>query len=210
MSVPRSIVLLGATGTGKTPLGALIERRGLWGSRARHFDFGEHLRRIALQGHWPGLCDADVGVIEAALGGGALLEDEHFHIAATILRGFIASAAAEDLIVLNGLPRHAGQARDVAAIVDVRAVIVLSCRAEVVLQRIAADIGGDRAGRLDDGASAVAAKLEIYRVRTAALVEYYRAGGARIISVEVGAETTADLMWQEIDRSGGFYGVRQP
>ncbi|MCE5326388.1 MAG: nucleoside monophosphate kinase [Planctomycetaceae bacterium] len=205
IELPQAILLLGATGTGKTPLGAMIARRGLWARNCRHFDFGEHLRQIAARGRWPGLDDADVAVVKAALGGGALLEDEHFHIAAAILRGFIAAAAPEDVIVLNGLPRHAGQARDVAGLVDVRAVIELCCPAEAVLQRIVANTGGDRAGRADDAASAVAAKLEIYRARTAALVEHYRTRGAATISVEVGVETTADEMWLEIDRCD--YGV---
>ena len=43
-----------------------------------------------------------------------------------------------------------GQAADVAAFVDVRAVICLECDAATVYRRIATDAGGDRAGRDDD------------------------------------------------------------
>ncbi|MCX7427258.1 MAG: hypothetical protein NTW96_16720 [Planctomycetia bacterium] len=41
-----AMLLLGPTGSGKTPLGDLLERRGLGGRRCVHFDFGAHLRRI--------------------------------------------------------------------------------------------------------------------------------------------------------------------
>ena len=100
MGLPQAILLLGATGSGKTPRGAMIARRGGWGRRCRHFDFGDHLRQVAAQGRWPGLSAADIAVVTAAVGSGALLEDEHFHIAATILRGFIAAGTPVDLIVL--------------------------------------------------------------------------------------------------------------
>ena len=45
----RAIVLLGPTGSGKTPLGDLIERCGLWGAPCLHFDFGACLRSIVEQ-----------------------------------------------------------------------------------------------------------------------------------------------------------------
>lgn len=41
-----AVLLLGSTGSGKTPLGDLIERRGLRGVRCLHFDFGVNLRKI--------------------------------------------------------------------------------------------------------------------------------------------------------------------
>jgi adenylate kinase family enzyme len=42
----EAILLLGPTGSGKTPLGQVLERRGLWGHRCSHFDFGDNLREI--------------------------------------------------------------------------------------------------------------------------------------------------------------------
>ncbi|MEE8450650.1 MAG: hypothetical protein V3R99_02015 [Thermoguttaceae bacterium] len=42
----RAALLLGPTGAGKTPLGRLIEQRGLWGVRCLHFDFGDNLREV--------------------------------------------------------------------------------------------------------------------------------------------------------------------
>ncbi|KKK95445.1 hypothetical protein LCGC14_2672750, partial [marine sediment metagenome] len=127
------ILLLGPTGSGKTPLGELLERDGLWARRCHHFDFGRQLRRIVAAGGGGGFTEQDMSVLRRVLRTGALLEDEHFHIAEKILRAFIESRnpGADDLIVLNGLPRHAGQARDIKAIVAIGSVVHLSCTPEV-------------------------------------------------------------------------------
>ena len=41
----RALLLLGPTASGKTPLGKLIEERGLWDFRWVHFDFGAQMRK---------------------------------------------------------------------------------------------------------------------------------------------------------------------
>ena len=41
------ILLLGPTGSGKTPLGDRLQIRDLWGRRCHHFDFGVRLRDVA-------------------------------------------------------------------------------------------------------------------------------------------------------------------
>ncbi|HUT61258.1 MAG TPA: nucleoside monophosphate kinase [Phycisphaerae bacterium] len=190
----RAILLIGPTGAGKTPLGDLLEARGLWGRRCRHFDFGRQLRAAAAAETPPAhLTDADVEAIRGALAG-ALLADEQFPIAARILRVFLAGCdvGPDDWIVLNGLPRHIGQARDLAPLVDVRAVVELACSADVVLRRVRTDAGGDRAGRPDDQAAAVRERFRTYAQRTAPLVDHYRRLGARIHTIEVGPATSAD------------------
>jgi len=198
MTRTRAILLLGPTGSGKTPLGEVLQARGLAGRRCAHFDFGASLRRAVAADPPPnGLTGEDVAFLRRVLEAGALLEDGHFPIARKILEGFIAARriGPEDRIVLNGLPRHAGQARDVAVIVEVIAVIELRCTADVVLQRIRTDAGGDRGGRIDDDPDAVAARLDIYTRRIAPLVDHYRATGATIHSVDVQADTTAEQVW---------------
>jgi len=197
MMNPPAILLVGPTGSGKTPLGDLIGSRGLWGSLAAHFDFGAQLRAAVSGDPPPGLSAADLDFLRDVLERGALLEDERFPIAEAILSGFIA-AHAGDLIVLNGLPRHAGQAEDVGRIVHVQTVIELSCPAEVVLERIRANAGGDRANRTDDALEAVRHRLSIYAERTRPLVERYRVRGARIQTLTVGADTTADAAWRAL------------
>jgi len=205
MSRPQAILLLGPTGSGKTPLGEMLQARGLGTGRCMHFDFGDRLRRIASgQLNVDELAGDDRAFITKMLDRGALLEDEHFHVAEKILRAFLAEQwhgrPANATIVLNGLPRHVGQADDVDRIVTVRLVIELSCSAQTVRRRLADDAGGDRADRIDDAPARVRNKLELYTRRTEGLLDHYRSLGAAAISFTVGPETTAQEMWQEISR----------
>jgi len=214
MSRPQAILLLGPTGSGKTPLGEMLQARGLGTGQCMHFDFGGRLRRIAA-----GLLNVDEltgddrALISGVLDRGALLEDEHFGVAEKILRAFIAEQnigpadeswhgrPAHATIILNGLPRHVGQADDVDRIVTVRLVIELSCSAQTVSRRLADDAGGDRADRIDDAPARVRKKLELYTRRTEGLLDHYRSLGAAVISLTVGPDTTAEDTWRELART---------
>lgn len=198
----RAMLLVGPTGSGKTPLGDLIETKGLWQTRCLHFDFGVSLRRIVEEDRPDGqISREDIDFLRQVLRSGALLEDSHFPIAERVLRSFLAErgADAETLVVLNGLPRHVGQAEAVDKILSVEVVIVLECSLQTVLERIRTDAGGDRAGRRDDDAESVRNKLRIFQERTAPLVEHYRARQARIAAIEVTPGLTAPEMWQSLD-----------
>ena len=199
----HAILLVGPTGSGKTPLGELLEHKGLWGRRCRHFDFGEQMRSIVAAARPPEyLGDDDVQFLQEVLTTGALLEDEHFTIAEKILRAFVDEReAGEAVVVLNGLPRHVGQAEGVESIVPVRAVVELACTPQAVLRRIRADMGGDRAGRSDDDEVSVRRKLATFAERTSPLLDYYRARGVRIETVRVAADTTAEAVRNAINRS---------
>ena len=194
-NLPTALLLLGPTGVGKTPLGEALEGGGLWGRRCEHFDFGANLRRGAA-GQLPNglLSDDERRFLANVLESGALLEDEQFAIAQKILGSFMQERGidAGTMIVLNGLPRHTGQAAAMQALVTVRAVISLTCTPETVLERVRTDAGGDRAGRGDDDPDAVRRRLAIYAERTSPLVAYYRERGAHIVVQPVGLTTTAD------------------
>jgi len=202
MTRTRAVLLLGPTGSGKTPLGDLIEAGGLAGARWHHFDFGEHLRAAAHAAEQV-LSTSELDVVRRVLHDGALLEDRHFPIAAKILRAFIRRrlVADNDWIVLNGLPRHAGQADDVEEIVYVSGVIELACTPEVVRHRILGNTGGDRTGRIDDDTAAVERKLRIYRDRTVPLLDHYRRAGAVIVTVNVDAHMAPADTYAQIDAS---------
>jgi len=194
---PRAALLLGPTGSGKTPLGAILEERGLWGTRCRHFDFGAQLRAI-VQSNQPNafLSRQDLDFLHEVLRTGALLENEHFAIAQRILRAFLEEPdAADATIVLNGLPRHVGQAEALAGLVEVAVVVQLVCMPDTVLERIRTDVGGDRAERRDDDRESVLRKLQIYAARTEPLVDHYRTRGARIETIEVGPEMPPERVW---------------
>ena len=92
-------------------------------------------------------------------------------------------------VLLNGLPRHAGQAKDMEGLVDVKAVVELTCATDVVLERLRLNTGGDRSERNDDHEALVMEKLKTYRERTRYLVDAYRERGARIIPIDIRIKT---------------------
>jgi adenylate kinase len=193
-----ALLLLGPTGSGKTPLGKWIESRGLHGMKCIHFDFGENLREVVARNQPDEtISREDIDFLREVLASGALLEDEQFPLAERILRSFLARRRADEqtLVVLNGLPRHAGQAHAIDAILDVRAVVCLECSGDAVARRLASNVGGDRGGRSDDGLDQVRKKLEVYRRRTAPLLDHYRQRGAPIENIEVAPTMTAEEMW---------------
>jgi adenylate kinase family enzyme len=132
-----AVLLMGPTGSGKTPLGQLMESRGLWGFPCLHFDFGHELRNSVVS---PGtfLSGDEREFVTHVLNAGALLDDEHFPLALKIFEGFINSHNPDrrTIIVLNGMPRHTGQAERMQELVRMLAVVSLECPPETVVRRI--------------------------------------------------------------------------
>jgi adenylate kinase len=185
------ILLLGPTGSGKTPLGNWLETHGFRGHPCHHFDFGANLRAAIAAGPNTGLTDTEIDFLRGVLARGALLENETSYLALKILDGFVARRGVqpEHWLVLNGVPRHAAQAQALESRLGVRVVIRLECAADVVQERLRRDAGGDRAGRTDDCGAMVARKLAEYEERTRPLAAHYRARGAQVLSIDVGIET---------------------
>ena len=98
--------------------------------------------------------------------------------------------------MLNGLPRHVGQARALEAILDVQAVISLQCSPETAFARIRGNVGGNRAGRADDDPALVTRKLATFHDQTEPLVDHYRSRDCRVETVEVTVEMSAEEMWE--------------
>jgi adenylate kinase family enzyme len=204
-TIPEAVLLLGPTGSGKTPLGQLLEARGLHGRRCRHFDFGENLREIVARDAPDGSFTVDdVALLRRMVREGLLLEDEHFPLAARILRRFLAARRSDSKswIILNGLPRHLGQAHGLEGVVDVRAVVCLACSAQVVSERIRGNAGGDRSLRDDDAPESVRRKLAIFTERTTPLLRHYQSRRASLQTIEVGPRTTAEEMWRAMESFG--------
>jgi len=194
----RSILLLGPTGVGKSPLGNQIEKRGIQGKRCLHFDFGHELRSIADFGLTPeGFQEKDLSFIRDVLEKGLLLENEHFHIAEKIVHYFLRrnDGREDDMLILNGLPRHVDQAKDMNGIVSVKSLIVLECEPKEVYKRIERNIGRDRTGRIDDSLDMVRRKLEIFKARSVPLINYYANRGCDIFTIQITATSTPETTY---------------
>jgi adenylate kinase family enzyme len=198
------MLLLGPTGSGKTPLGDQLQTNGLLGGRCVHFDFGQNLREIAARTEPDSVVSAeDMAFIQRVLHRGDLLEDRDFPLARRVLKSFLERLEVDHrtLVVLNGLPRHAGQAAALEEHARMRLVVRLSCSADDVQNRIASNIAGDRTGRPDDSPAEIARKLAIFQQRTAPLVEFYRSRGVSIVELRVEPDTTPAEAWSELNDS---------
>ena len=188
----KAILILGATGSGKTPFGVQLETQHLWGRNWHHFDFGERLRKIAEKDKNEFLSKEELSVIEHSLKTNSLLEDKDFPIAEKILKMFFAEKNIDpilDVVILNGLPRHIGQAKALNKIIDVRTVIYFSAPPDVLFERIKSNVGGDRTERTDDSLEEISRKLEIFKTHTMPLLDYYKSLDKNILEVEVDEDT---------------------
>jgi adenylate kinase family enzyme len=200
----KAVLLTGPTGCGKSPLGQLLESVGLKGNKCLHFDFGRELRTVEIEcPTW--LTHREIEIIRRALKAGALLEDDHFTIAKKLLIQFVAERGAnrDYFIVLNGMPRHVGQAKAINSMVDLSAVINLNCASAAVWGRVRTNAGGDRHERCDDTLEEVRMRLQIFGEKTVPMLEYYCRRGVPIINLDVAEKTTAEDMLRmlEIHRS---------
>jgi adenylate kinase len=200
----EAVLLLGPTGSGKTPLGDSLERSGWNGRRCLHFDFGAELRNAAsFPMKAPDLDEDERNVIGVVLAAGALLEDRHISIARKILLGFLRSKniSTGDFVILNGLPRHRGQARDLDDLIAVRLLVRLSASAGIIRDRIRTNAAGDRTGRGDDSPVEIEKKLVLFRERTIPLVGYFAAGGVPVIDLTVAAGAKGDDLRRDLVRA---------
>lgn len=188
-----SILLLGPTGVGKSPLGDAIADQGLFDRKCHHLDFGAELRTAVSDGERSAAYSAtELDFIHSVLERGLLLENEHFPLAEKIISLFLdrVGFTHRNVLVLNGIPRHAGQAQDIATIADIHALIVLDCSAETVFCRIRDNVGGDRITRVDDNKELVEKKLIIFRERTTPLIEHYERTGSFVYRLGISSMTT--------------------
>ncbi len=197
----KAMLLLGATGAGKTPLGQQMEVMDLWWNNYFHFDFGEQLRQ-AVKDESTVLDAEEKARIKSILENNELLEDKDFPIAQKLLLNFIETRKIgedeDDVIVLNGLPRHLGQANALSDIVDIKFIVFLNCPPGVAHERIKYNCGGDRTDRIDDSYEEVKKKIEIFYDQTFPLIEFYRAQGKNIVEVAIDIDTLPLFIIQDL------------
>ncbi len=185
-----ALLILGPTGSGKTPLGNHLQTTGIDGRRCLHFDFGACLRNVLSDDSSP-LTSEENAVVQKVVDTGALLENSQFPIAEKLLYQFYQQKdlLENDLLILNGLPRHTGQAEDLSSILNLRRVIFLECSLHTVFQRIRQNTGGDRAERLDDSLTSIERRMERFQERTQPLIDHYATQGSLIVRIPVKIET---------------------
>ena len=129
-----------------------------------------------------------------------LLENHHFPIARKIIGSFLdrSSYSSDDVLILNGIPRHEGHARDIAPVAAIHTLVMLDCSVDSVFCRLRDNVGGDRAVRFDDDAALVAKKFLLFNERTAPLVDYYRSLGTTILTVSISSTTTEEEAYRQI------------
>ena len=197
-----ALLLVGPTGSGKSPLGRILERRSGW----VHLDFGELLREIvsgsATHGLSPDACEFVRGLVRA----NALFPEDAFELVGTLLESFLASRGEPRGLVLNGLPRHVSQASSLSAYVDVVHVAFLNSSAEVAAERVARRSRGegvDHGGRSDDRLEDVRRKLSIFEARTRPLLEHYARQGVPVTELLItSAQTDEEQLAERLLQAG--------
>ncbi|HYA86966.1 MAG TPA: nucleoside monophosphate kinase [Nitrospirota bacterium] len=188
-----AILLLGPTGVGKSPLGDTIARYGLFERPCHHLDFGSELRCAVSDDKGSRMyTSVELHVIRGVLERGLLLENEHFPLARKIISLFLIRAgfSKDDVLVLNGIPRHEGQAQDIARIARIHFLGILECSATDIYCRIRENIGEDRMERVDDYPEMIGKKLAMFHERTAPLINYYERLGSKIYRINVHSTMT--------------------
>jgi adenylate kinase len=196
---PESILLLGPTGVGKTPLGELIGKNGINGKKCHHFDFGSELRSILELQPADAFDRKELSFIRDVLGKGALFENGDFPLAEKIFRRFLLRTdfRGGDLLILNGMPRHTDQARYMDRIAAVNMAVLLVCEPGDVYRRIALDSGGDRSSRIDDSLEMIRRKIEIFTARTAPLIGHYAEQGCKNLQITITSDTTPEKAYEK-------------
>ena len=196
-----SILLLGPTGVGKSPLGDSLANNGLFGRQCHHLDFGSELRIVVSDAAASAKYSrAEIDFIHGVLMHGILLENEQFPLVEKIFSLFLARVRFSqcDVLILNGIPRHLGQADDIAKIADIRALVVLDCPADAVFCRIRENVGGDRTERTDDNKDLIEKKLSIFHERTAPLIEHYERKGCVVYRLDISGTMTTDQAYTRL------------
>ncbi len=193
----KSILLVGPTGAGKTPLGRVFEEKGFHGHKVHHFDFGEELRKISNGQTKVNSELADL--VRSILAEGRLLSRKEYYIFISTLKEFlnIRKYKEDDLIALNGFPRDLDQAQFIEDHMEMLCLVYLQVNTEVLYHRLKNDPAGDRKGRWDDTPQLVEKKLKWFYEKNLPLLEYYQKKGVKVLEIPVERDDTGESLYQK-------------
>jgi adenylate kinase len=198
----RAILLIGHSNAGKSPLGDAIENElSIDGKRFIHFDFGRILRAICSGKIDTGLSAREMAYIQSVMNG-TLIDDTHFPCVKKIILWFLRKKRFDpdgDTLVMNGLPRHLGQAKGLDEIpVKIVSIIYLHCSPQTAyLRKCASELGNgfeNRKNRKDSEHFVFIRKLQSFESDTKPLLAFYQNRGVPIRTIDVKFATSPEVM----------------
>lgn len=224
----KALLLIGPPGAGKSPLGDYLQEQAIAGKRLRHLDFGRELRQILKEqltvrddrqaekqaaekeisgqpgeivsvaaGHFS---RTELERIKQSLETASLFEEADRELVRKVVRYFLEKedVGENDILILNGLPRHRSQLAWLEDILTISLVVNLDCPEDVAVRRILANLDGERRDRQDDRLEIIVRRYRLYQERTAPLLEYFRQAGVPVISLKVDRETRPETLWPKL------------
>lgn len=169
------ILLIGPQGSGKSTQGKLLANS----LQIPYISTGESFRKIASE-------NTDEGRrIKQIIESGNLVDDQ---TTAELLAKRIQADDCQNGFILDGYPRNVEQARKIADL-NFDKVIYLNIADQVVLERLL------KRGRVDDTASSIKTRLDLYYQQTQSLIDYYKNQGLLVeIDATVNIQTVQDAI----------------
>ncbi|MGQ9800982.1 MAG: nucleoside monophosphate kinase [Candidatus Saccharicenans sp.] len=221
----KAFLIIGPPGSGKSPLGDYLEKQSLPGKRFWHFDFGRLLREItrlenagkneastvepgpqASASQVEAFSPAELARVRQSLQTSSLFEEHDKELVRKIFRYYLSGTGVgpEDILLLNGLPRHRAQVAWLQDLVNIVLVINLDCPEEIAVRRILANLDGERQGREDDRLEVIVRRYRLYLEKTGPLIDFLRQSGVPVIELKVERETRPETLWLKLQASQEF------
>lgn len=133
----------------------------------------------------------------------SLFEEPDRELVRKIVRHFLEKNATgeDDILILNGLPRHRAQLGWLEDILTIALVVSLDCPEDVAVRRILANLDGERQGREDDRLEVIVRRYRLYQERTGPLLDNFRQSEVPVISLKVDRETRPETLWPKLQSS---------
>ena len=224
----KALLIIGPPGSGKSPFGDYLEKQSAAGRRFRHFDFGRVLRELLkvqipdgpgqpvetraekIEKQEPTgeekpsaaiyFSSRELARVRQSVETATMFEEADRELVRKIVRLFLEKngVGGDEILILNGLPRHRAQVGWLEDILQVVLVLNLDCPEDIAVRRILANLDGERQGREDDRLEVIVRRYRLYLERTGPLVDYFRQAGIPVLTLKVDRETRPEALWPQL------------